>query len=194
MLNPRPPTSCPPTLDPRQGNSPQLAPEANRRTGHTLKREAPLQSPIHRRRELGTGSGQTVRKPQKVKSSRIPRPMPVVGDVGGGCGGPTANPMKNPNTRQNPNTGRNPNQNPNARSNPSQNPKAVSNHNWNSNTGPNHNRNSNVGRTLRTGGNPNIGRNPNAGGNPNIGLGPNARGNRNLDLNRKRLVTEPNSG
>ena len=157
LLNPRPPSSCPPMLDPHRGNNPQLAPEANRRTGHTLKREAPLQSPIHRRRELATGSGQTVRKLQKVKSSRIPRPMPVVGGVGGGCSGPTANAIKNPNTRQNPNSGRNPNQNPNARLNPNQNPKAVSNNNRNSNTGPNPNRNSNIAWKLRTGGNPNIG-------------------------------------
>ena len=157
LPNHRPPTSCPPTPDPRQGNSPQLAPETNGEAGHTLMRETPPQSSIRRRRELGTGSGQTARKLERAKSSRIPRLMPMVGGGGRGWGNPTANPMKNPNIRQNSNTGRNPNQNPNARLNPNQNPNAVSNHNWNSNSGPNPNRNSNAGWKLRTGGNPNIG-------------------------------------
>ena len=151
LLNPRPPTSCLPTPDPHQGNSPQLAPETNGRAGHSLKHEAPPPSPTCRPRELRTSSNQTVRKPQRP--SRIPRPMSVVGGVSRGWGGPTANPMKNPNTRQNPNTGRNANQNPNTRPNPNRNPNTVSNHNWNSNTGPNPARNSNVGWKLRTGGN-----------------------------------------
>ena len=172
LLNPRPPTSCHPTPDPRHGSGPQLAPATNAHAGHTLK---------------------TVRKPQRVKPSKIPRPMPVVGDASRGWGGLTANPMKNPNTQQNPNTERNPDQNPNTRPNPNQNPNAVSNHNWNSNTSPNPNRNSNVGWKLRTGGAV-LGWNPNAGGNPNIGPDPNAGGNRNLGLNRNRLVAEPNSG
>ena len=195
-MNPRPPTSCPPMPDPHSGNGPQLAPETNSRAGHTLMREAPPLSSIRRRGELGTGLGQTVRKLQWVKSSRIPRLITI---MGGGWGDPTTNPMKNPNTRQNsntgrnPNAGRNPNQNPNASSNPSQN-NASSNSNRNPTTGPNPNQNLTVGLKPRTGGNPNIGWNPTAGGNPNIGWNPNAGGNQNLGRSRNRLLAEPSSG
>ena len=156
---------------PCDGNSPQLAPETNGRVRHTLKRGSPPLSPVHRRRELGTGKptlpgktglGRTVRKLRRVGPSRVLRPTPRV--EGGSL---TINPMKNPNTRQNSNARWNPNQNPDASSNPNPNPNAISNPN----------RNLNAEWKIRIGGN------PNAAGNPNTRQNPNARGNRNLGRN-----------
>ncbi|PUU76167.1 kinase-like domain-containing protein [Tuber borchii] len=170
LLNPRPPTSSPPTPNPHHGNSLQLAPGTNGLIEHTLKNEAsaPILDAPNRRiahsqahpagRAGSDKSCQTIREDQGIKSCGTLRLMPLGGSAAG-----VENPNNGSNTNQNPNTGPNPNrhpstssnlsqnnvssnssQNPATRSNPNRNPNVNSNPNQNPNAVPNHNPNSNT--------------------------------------------------